>query len=74
MRTRRILLPFAALGSTAVFVFACVHMPTYAPQNPAVKNEMHSGRYRDAVSDYRDKLFDAAARVWATALGLPALC
>ena len=51
MRTRKFLLPLAAAASTAVIFLACVHMPTYAPQNPAVKNEMHSGEYRDAVSD-----------------------
>jgi len=42
----------------------CVHLPSYAPQNPAVKNEMHSGRYRDAVSDYKDKMFDEGRQIF----------
>ena len=42
----------------------CVKGPTYAPQNPAVKNEMHSGRYRDAVADYKDKLFDEGRQIF----------
>lgn len=42
----------------------CVGGPTYAPQNPAVKNEMHSGRYRDAVADYKDKLFDEGRQIF----------
>jgi hypothetical protein len=59
MRTRTLLLPL-----TAIVVFACVHLPTYAPQNPAVKNEMHSGRYRDAVADYHEKLFDEGRQIF----------
>src|SRR5687768_6034711 len=55
----------ALLGLAFVLLFAmCVRGPTYAPQNPAVKNEMHSGRYRDAVADYKDKLFDEGRQIF----------
>lgn len=57
MRVPRLFFPVASTLATMLLVFACVHMPTYAPQNPAVKNEMHSDEYRDAVSDYHEKLF-----------------
>jgi len=39
-------------------------MPTYAPQNAAVKNEMHSGNFRDAVSDNPDKMFAEGRQIF----------
>ncbi len=55
----------AGLALGLIFVLsACVGMPTYAPQNPAVKNEMHSGRYRDAVADYSEKLFNEGRQIF----------
>lgn len=47
-----------------LLLVTCFGGPTYAPQNPAVKNEMHSGRYRDAVADYKDKLFDEGRQIF----------
>ncbi len=66
MFTRRFLWSFAVVVSLTALLFACVHMPTYAPQNPAVKNEMHSGEYRDAVSDYHEKLFNEGREISGT--------
>lgn len=45
-------------------VATCVGAPGYAPQNPAVKNEMHAGNYRDAVADYKDKMFDEGRQIF----------
>jgi mono/diheme cytochrome c family protein len=64
MAARRFLWSIAVVVSFSALVFACVHMPTYAPQNPAVKNEMHSGEYRDAISDYREKLFNEGREIF----------
>jgi hypothetical protein len=64
MFQRRFVGSLAVVVSLGALVFACVHMPTYAPQNPAVKNEMHSGEYRDAVSDHHDKLFSEGRAIF----------
>src|SRR4051794_37096602 len=64
MPLRRVVCPLLAVAFMTALVVACVHMPTYAPQNPAVKNEMHSGEYRDAVSDYREKLFKEGGQIF----------
>ena len=63
VRTPRLIFSLAG-AALALIIFACVHMPTYAPQNPAVKNEMHSGEFRDAVSDYRNKMFDEGREIF----------
>src|SRR6184192_2984698 len=64
MHLRRFVFPVLMIAVTAALVFACVHMPTYAPQNTAVKNEMHSGGYRDAVSENPDKMFDEGRQIF----------
>lgn len=64
MRVNRLVFPVCSTLSAVLLVFACVHMPTYAPQNPAVKNEMHSGAYRDAIDDYREKLFTEGRQIF----------
>src|SRR5438270_6966305 len=64
MHLRRVVFPILSIAATATLIFACVHTPTYAPQNAAVKNEMHSGRYRDAVSDNPDKMFDEGREIF----------
>lgn len=46
------------------FLSTCAGGPTYAPQNPAVKNEMHSGRYRDAVADYSETMFEEGRQIF----------
>ena len=55
-----------AVGASFVFVLivSCVRLPSYAPQNPAVKNEMHSGSYRDAVADYSQKMFNEGRQIF----------
>src|SRR5437762_8472963 len=63
MRLRRVVFPILMIAVTAL-VFACVRMPTYAPENTAVKNEMHGGSYRDAVSGNPDKMFDEGRQIF----------
>src|SRR5215213_874327 len=53
-----------ATPAVLLLLATCVGGPTYAPENPAVKNEMHSGRYRDAVADYKDKMFDEGRQIF----------
>ena len=64
MRLRRVVFATLTIAITSALVFACVHMPTYAPQNAAVKNEMHSGNFRDAVSDNPDKMFAEGRQIF----------